>query len=250
MRAEPILATPVDRRSWLWSHPGASVIGSMVLMLSGGLMTGLGYYAVTGDPDQLLALTGSTSTMAKAGLIVLELFTAALFGLSACRSIFAWSSVALVLVVGLLAETLSLLQCVRNVSPLEHLLAMPAALFDLVPVMILLIVAVALEAFAVFDPDVAMSAERRVRAFAGQRSNTVRSPEKAHSRSTGTAWSSGARTLSASSRSDRLSGEGTKSDPAALSVTATSEPIETWNGTCPARWPSRRSHRTGAAPRE
>ena len=149
VRAEPMLATPVDRRTWLWSHLGVSVIGSVVLMLSGGLMTGLGYYAVTGDPDQLLPLIGAGLTMA-VGLIVLAMFTAALFGLSARRSIFAWSSVALVLVVGLLAETLSLPQWVRNVSPFEHLPAMPAASFDLLPVVLLLIVAVALEAVAVF----------------------------------------------------------------------------------------------------
>ena len=149
VRAEPMLATPVDRRRWLWSHLGVSVIGSAVLMLVGGLMTGLGYYAVTGDPDQLLPLVGAGLTMA-VGLIVLATFTAALFGLSARKSIFAWSSVAVVLVVGLLAETLGLPQWMRNVSPFEHLPAMPAAGFDPVPVVVLLTVAVALEAAAVF----------------------------------------------------------------------------------------------------
>ena len=59
-------------------------------------------------------------------------------------------SVVVVLVVGLLAETLSLPQWMRNVSPFEHLPAMPAASFDVVPVAILLVVAVALEAVAVW----------------------------------------------------------------------------------------------------
>ena len=149
VRAETVLATPVDRRRWMWSHLGVSVIGSVALMLSGGLMTGLGYWAVTGDPDQLLPLIGAGLTMA-VGLIVLAMFTAALFGLSARRSILAWGSVALILVVGLLAETLDLPQWVRNISPFEHLPAMPAAPFDLAPLVVLLVVAALLEAFAAF----------------------------------------------------------------------------------------------------
>ena len=47
-------------------------------------------------------------------------------------------------VAGLLAETLDLPQWVRNLSPFEHVSAMPAASFELVPIVLLVIVAVGL----------------------------------------------------------------------------------------------------------
>jgi ABC-2 type transport system permease protein len=148
LRAETVLATPVDRRRWLGSHLTVSVTGTVALMLSAGLLTGVGYFAGTGDTSQILPLTAAGLTLA-VGLVVLATFTAALVGLSVRRSVLAWTSVAVILVVGLLSETLDLPQWVRNVSPLEHLPAMPAASFEALPVVILLLVAVGFQTVAV-----------------------------------------------------------------------------------------------------
>ena len=145
LRAEPILATPVDRRRWLASHLSVALLGSCALMVVGGLFTGLGYLAETGDGSQILPLLGASITMFVA-LAVLAGFTVALVGINVRWSIVAWASVALVLVVGLLSGTLDLPQWVRNISPFTHIPALPAASFDIVPVLILAAVALGLTA--------------------------------------------------------------------------------------------------------
>jgi len=114
-------------------------------MVVGGLFTGLGYLAETGDGSQILPLLGASITMFVA-LAVLAGFTVALVGINVRWSIVAWASVALVLVVGLLSGTLDLPQWVRNISPFTHIPALPAASFDIVPVLILAAVALGLTA--------------------------------------------------------------------------------------------------------
>ena len=142
-RAEPMLATPVGRARWLWSHYGVAVGGSILLALVGGLMTGLGYAAAVGDANEILPLLGAGLAMS-AGVLVIAGFTAALVGLSVKWSIVAWASVAFAAVVGLLAETLDLPQWVRNISPFTHIPRLPAASFDILPILILLAVAAVL----------------------------------------------------------------------------------------------------------
>jgi ABC-2 type transport system permease protein len=136
LRAEPILATPVDRRRWLASHLTVALLGSFALMVVGGLMAGLGYAAETGDTSQVVPLLGAAVSMFVA-LVVLAGFTVALVGVDVRWSIAAWAAVAVVLVVGLLSGTLDLPQWARNVSPFTHVPALPAASFDIVPMLIL-----------------------------------------------------------------------------------------------------------------
>ena len=57
-----------------------------------------------------------------------------------------WQAGHLVLVVGLLPGTLDLPQWIRNISPFTHIPALPAASFDIVPVLILAAVALRLTA--------------------------------------------------------------------------------------------------------
>lgn len=143
LRAAPVLAMPVDRRRWLASHFLVAVIGSLLLMVVGGLMAGLGNLVQTGDGGEIVPLIGAALTMF-VGLLVIAAFTVALVGISARWSVAAWGSVVVALVIGLLAETLGLAQWIQDVSPFEHLPALPAASFDVVPVLALIAVACAL----------------------------------------------------------------------------------------------------------
>jgi ABC-2 type transport system permease protein len=147
LRAEPILATPVDRRRWLASHLGVALLGSLALMIVGGLTTGLGYLAETGDASEILPLLGASLSMFVA-LAVLAAFTVALVGIDVRWSIGAWAAVAVVLVVGLLSGTLDLAQSVQNISPFTHIPALPAASFDAVPVLLLAAVSLCFTAIA------------------------------------------------------------------------------------------------------
>jgi ABC-2 type transport system permease protein len=72
---------------------------------------------------------------------VLASFAAALIGLVPRFSWVAWGAVALVVIVGMLGESLNLPQWMQDLSPFEHVPALPAASFDVVPMLILLAVA-------------------------------------------------------------------------------------------------------------
>lgn len=146
-RAEPMLATPVGRERWLWSHFGVALIGSVLIAIVGGLSTGLGYAAAVGSADEVLSLFVAGLVMAVA-LLVIAAFAAMLVGLSCRGSIAAWGAVAAATVIGLLSETLDLPQWVRDLSPFTHVPHMPAAPFDIVPILIMLAVTAILTGIA------------------------------------------------------------------------------------------------------
>lgn len=146
-RAEPMLATPVGRERWLWSHFGVALIGSVLIAIVGGLSTGLGYAAAVGSADEVLSLFVAGLVMAVA-LLVIAAFAAMLVGLPCRGSIAAWGAVAAATVIGLLSETLDLPQWVRDLSPFTHVPHMPAAPFDIVPILIMLAVTAILTGIA------------------------------------------------------------------------------------------------------
>ena len=143
VRAEPVLATPVSRRSWLMSYLTVSTLGTVTVMLASGLAIGLGTAAQLGDTTQVLPMLGAVLVMVPA-LLVLAGVTVALVGWRPRWAPLAWAGVAISSVIGLLAETLKLPQWLRNISPFEHVPAMPAASFELLPTTILVLVAVGL----------------------------------------------------------------------------------------------------------
>ncbi len=139
-RADPTLATPVSRRRWSASHVAVAMGGSVALLLVAGLGTGLGYAAKTGDAGEVVPLLAAALAMAPA-LLVLAGLAFALYGLTPRWSPLAWIGVAVPAVVGLLASTLDLPQWTRDVSPFEHVPAMPAEAFALAPVVALCVIA-------------------------------------------------------------------------------------------------------------
>lgn len=144
-RADTLLATPISRRQWLWSHFGVAVAGSFLVMLVSGILTGAGYAASAADAGEILPLVGASLAM-MAALAVVAAVTVALVGFSAKWSIVAWTMVVIAVLVGFLAETLKLPQWVRDLSPFEHVPGMPAAPFELAPILVLVALAVALTA--------------------------------------------------------------------------------------------------------
>lgn len=139
-RADPILAAPVSRRRWMLSQLAVAGGGSAAIMVASGLLTGVGHASQIGDIGEILPVIGASIAMVPA-LLVLVALVAALIGVSPAWSPVAWASVAFVAVVGLLSETLQLPQWVRNGSPFEHVPAVPAAAFEVLPVLLLLVIA-------------------------------------------------------------------------------------------------------------
>ncbi|MGA9276885.1 MAG: hypothetical protein WBV89_08025, partial [Ilumatobacter sp.] len=142
-RVSPMLATPVSRRNWLWSHPTVALVGGTGVMLAGGLLTGLGYAASVGDWGEILPLIGAAVAWLPA-LFVIAAIPVALVGVAPRLAPFAWAGVAYAALVGLLGRTLDMPQWMRDLSPFEHTPQLPAADFDIVPIVIMLGVAVAL----------------------------------------------------------------------------------------------------------
>ncbi len=143
VRAEPVLATPVSRRRWLLSYLTVSAVGTIVVMVVTGLAVGLGSAAQLGTTADILPVLGATLAMVPA-LLVLAAVTVALVGWSPRWAQLAWAGVAISAVVGLLAETLKLPDWLRNVSPFEHVPPLPAADFEWLPLVLLVLVAIGL----------------------------------------------------------------------------------------------------------
>ncbi len=144
-RASAVMATPVSRWKWVSSYLAVSVVGTVLVMAASGLTIGVGYAAQLGDSEQILPVLGAALAIVPA-LLVLAAVTVALVGVRPSLAPVAWLGVVVSATVGLLAETLNLPQWFRNVSPFQHVPAMPAAPFDVVPFVILLLVAVGVTA--------------------------------------------------------------------------------------------------------
>jgi ABC-2 type transport system permease protein len=145
LRVDPILASPVSRRRWLLSYLGIAAGGSVVIMVSAGLVTGIGYAVQVGDTGEILPLIGASLAMVPA-LLVMSTLTGALIGVRPKWAPVAWAGVAFTTVVGLLSATLRLPQWTRDISPFHHVPAIPAASFEILPILILIAVATGLTA--------------------------------------------------------------------------------------------------------
>ena len=140
-RADPVLATHTPRYRWAISHVTVAVVGTVLVMLTTGLLIGIGLAAASGDASKIGPVVGASMAMVPA-MLVFAGVALALFGLSPRWSILTWGFFAFALVVGLLGAVLDLPQWVMNLSPFEHVPAMPSAAFDWVPVVGLSVVAV------------------------------------------------------------------------------------------------------------
>ncbi|HQY14473.1 MAG TPA: hypothetical protein PLQ10_07150 [Ilumatobacteraceae bacterium] len=142
-RADLILTTPASRRAWMSSHLLLACGGTTVVMSVTGAAMGVGLASVTGDLWQIPRLLGAALAMVPALMVVAGL-AAVLYGLLPKWAPLAWGIVAFVVVVGLLQGILDLPQWVLDLSPFEHVPAIPAAPFEPMPIVLLLATAGAL----------------------------------------------------------------------------------------------------------
>jgi len=143
LRADVILATPTSRRTWMGSHLLAAAGGTVVAMTIAGVAVGAGFASVTGEFGQIPRMLAAALAMVPAVLVVAG-FTSALYGLAPKWSLLAWGFFVFVVVVGLLQPILHLPQLVLDLSPFQHVPALPADRFQLTPIVLLLVAAAAL----------------------------------------------------------------------------------------------------------
>jgi ABC-2 type transport system permease protein len=142
-RAEPILATAVSRPGWAASHLAVAAAGSLVVMGAIGLAMSITYGVSIGDFGDVPRLTGAALAYTPA-LWVLAGVTLALFGLAPRATAVAWAALALCLFIGLFGQLIDLPRWIVDLSPFQHVPAVPADNFRLAPVAALTAVAAAL----------------------------------------------------------------------------------------------------------
>jgi ABC-2 type transport system permease protein len=145
LRAEPVLATTVDRRAWAGSHLAMALGGSLVLLLMLGLGAGIARAISVGDAGELPRLIGAALAYAPA-LWVFAGLAAMLFGLFPRAVGVAWGALGVVVFIGWLGPFLKLPDWAYDVSPLEHVPRLPVAEFSMASELVLLAVSVALVA--------------------------------------------------------------------------------------------------------
>jgi ABC-2 type transport system permease protein len=131
-RAEPLLATGLGRTPWVTSYLAVALGGSAALMAAAGLGMGLTYGVAVSDLGQVGRLVGAAVAFVPA-LWVLVGVTLVLFGFAPRATAVAWGVLVACFVIGLFAELLDLPGWVVDVSPFQHVPAMPAHGFALTP---------------------------------------------------------------------------------------------------------------------
>jgi ABC-2 type transport system permease protein len=142
-RAEPLLATAESRTRWVVSYLAIALAGSVALMAAAGLGMGLTYGVSVGDLGQVGSLVGAAVAFVPA-LWVLVGVTLVLFGFAPRATTAAWGALAACFTIGLFAELLDLPQWVVDLSPFQHVPAMPSHGFALTPIVVLTATAAAL----------------------------------------------------------------------------------------------------------
>ncbi|MDA8435415.1 MAG: hypothetical protein M0Z98_05465 [Actinomycetales bacterium] len=149
-RAETVLASPRSRVAWLFGHGSSALLGSVLLLVAGGLTLGLVHGAAEGDAlAQGLRATGASLLGAPAVLLLVGV-TLALIGVRpSWAAPVSWVLLVWCVLTGFLGAVLGLPEWLRQTSPFGHVPLWPAVAMSWTPVVVLTAVAVALVAVGV-----------------------------------------------------------------------------------------------------
>ena len=142
-RVDPVLAAPIGRRHWAWSHLAVALLGTVVLALVCGLGMGAGAALVLGEPARIGELAAAGLVMVPA-MWLLAGATLLIYGVLPRWSLAAWALVACVFVAAMFGILLDLPQWLLNLSPFQHVPALPAASMSWPPIVVLTAIAAAL----------------------------------------------------------------------------------------------------------
>jgi ABC-2 type transport system permease protein len=144
--ADAVLAAATSRRRLVTSHLAVAAVGTIVVMTVAGTFLGAGFALATGDASQIPRLIPALLVMAPAMMVVAGI-AVALYGAAPRWAPAAWGVYVIVLTIGLLGAVLNFPRWLMSTSPFEHVPAVPAEPFELIPVLLLCAVAAALAAF-------------------------------------------------------------------------------------------------------
>ena len=144
-RVETLLATALHRRAWLLGHVAMTVLGSVIVLVAGGLGLGLGFAMVTGDGSAVGRYFGAVLPYL-APVLLLGAIARLLHGVVPRLATLAWVGLAFCVVVMFFGELLRFPDAVLDVSPFSHLALTPAEDARWLPVVAVGLVALLLSA--------------------------------------------------------------------------------------------------------
>jgi ABC-2 type transport system permease protein len=142
---EQVLATPVSRAQFAWSHFGIAFGGTVVVLLLTGLAFGVADAAVTGEFEAIRQSIVGALVFVPA-VWVLVGFTAALLGAAPRLSALPWAVLGVCFVIGFFGQLLALAGWIQDLSPFQHVPQYPAADLALFPLAVLVAIAAGLTA--------------------------------------------------------------------------------------------------------
>jgi ABC-2 type transport system permease protein len=142
-RTEPLLATALPRTRWALSHLLVALAGSALIALAAGLGMGLTDAVISGTFSNVPLLIVGSLAFAPA-LWVLVGIAFALFGVLPRAMVAAWGALGAFFVIGMFGVLFELPSWVIDLSPFQHVPAIPAQDFSAQPPIILTAVAAGL----------------------------------------------------------------------------------------------------------
>ena len=133
---EPVLAAAVSRHRWIGGNLLVTLLGTLALVVSGGLGLAVAFAVTTGRTEEAPGLVGASLAYLPAILVVAGA-AVLLFGLAPRVATAVWVVVAYSFVVGWLGELLDLPTWAEDLSPFSHLPAVPAEDLTAMPVLLL-----------------------------------------------------------------------------------------------------------------
>lgn len=144
LRAEPILATPVSRWSYLASHLAVALVGNAVVVAAAGFGSGLAFGLTVDDTSQILRLTGYALTYVAAVWTVLAVTTLAIGVLPRMAPAISWAVFGYLFFMGFLGQALDVPDVLVDVSPFEQTPRVPLDDLTATPLLVITAVAAAL----------------------------------------------------------------------------------------------------------
>jgi ABC-2 type transport system permease protein len=139
-RVEVLLATGLSRGRWLLAQVVITGVGTLLVLVGGGLGLGIGFAMVTGDGGRIGPFLLDTVTYVAPSLVLAGL-TGLLYGVLPRWAYLSWAGLGLGVVMVFFGPLLHLPGWLQGLSPYHHLALVPAEPFRWLPFVALLVVA-------------------------------------------------------------------------------------------------------------
>ncbi|MFC7594518.1 ABC transporter permease [Terrabacter sp. GCM10028922] len=140
-RLEPLLASPVGRLRWALAHLGLALAATTCVMVALGLVAGVVDGRRTGDVVGTVgALAGAAISTLPATWVCVALAVLLVGALPRLTGL-AWAALIVFLVLGELGALMGLPTWLTAISPFDHLPALPGGTLDVLPLVVLVVVA-------------------------------------------------------------------------------------------------------------